>query len=189
MQFTYVIAVLYLAICCTYNVDAQITGLSLAFNPLAALGLGAAGLALAGAFGNRNRGSSRSRGRSYSRSRSYGHRRYGRSIEDAQESVDNLILQAEISDGEDCAKMFICQLNTKDVKDLDETEQDIHEMFGTNEQGSLDVAKTSVRFDLAAMVGREVGYEQCQKLYGKCQEKYDTMLKIVEDQQVFANDL
>ena len=75
------------------NVDAQITGLSVAFNPLLALGLGAAGLALAGAAGGRNRGRSRSSyRRSYSRGYNRGYR-HGRSVDDEEESVNNLILQ------------------------------------------------------------------------------------------------
>ena len=119
-------------------------------------------------------------------------RRYHRSVEDTdalEAEVTNLVLDAEIADVQDCAKMFICQLNTFDPNGLDSIEAFIQNMFGLDDQGILDLSKLSVRFDLAAVVGRRIGLGQCQNLYKNCQIPYDQLKTIVEGQQKSTNVL
>ena len=71
--------------------------------------------------------------------------------------------------------MFLCHLAAKPEAE----ELNINEIFGTKEDGTLDITKTSTLFDLAVMVGRDVGIEQCQNLYGRCQMPFDVMLKFM----------
>ena len=88
--------------------------------------------------------------------------------------------QAEFQDIDDCAKMFLCQLNPKNENELGSFETFFKSQFGMNESGVLDVTKLSVRFDLAAVIGQDVGMEQCQNVYGRCKMDYVDMLKIME---------
>ena len=104
-----------------------------------------------------------------------------------------LFLLSKFQDVDDCAKMFICQLGTKPEDNLDDIEQNIKNMFGTNEDGALDVTKSSVLFDLAATVGRDAGLEQCKTLYARCQMPYDEMLQFMSQKEgpttILNNDL
>ena len=61
-------------------------------------------------------------------------------------------------DQDDCSKMLVCELNTmrRDGKTLTDTETIIADAFGSGTE--LDVAKLSLSFDIAAVLGREVGY-------------------------------
>ena len=73
--------------------------------------------------------------------------------------------------------MFLCQLSGKAKDKLNDVEKYLDDtLFGTNEEGTLDVLKLSVRFDLAAAVGRDAGTNQCQTLYARCQMPYEEML-------------
>ena len=93
---------------------------------------------------------------------------------------DDFVIEADIKDTDDCAKLLICQLNTKDEAKLDDMEKLIKNLFGTNEYGVLDVTKTTIRFDLAAVTGRLAGLEQCKTIYGRCSIPYNDMMKIME---------
>ena len=166
-----VFLIVFLALCIsTVQVQSLLLGGLLALKGLA--------LGLALGSGHRN-----SYNRGYNRGYSHGNRGYyrksyyrryhKRSVQD----LDQEIAQAEIEDTDDCAQMFICSVNTKTAEKLDQTEQIIRNMFGNE---NLDLSKTSVRFDLAALVGKEVGIEQCQKLYGRCQMKYEDMRGVLE---------
>ena len=149
------------------------------------------GLALGGALRRRSR----------YRSRSYHHhhypkyyvkRRYGRSIEDLDgnsvlELPEDMLIQADLKDFDDCAKMLVCQVNTKSDT-LDDMESLIQNIFGLNSDESLDVMKASARFDLAAMVGRKGGLKQCYAIYGRCQLPYEDLLKIMEENNTYAMD-
>ena len=53
--------------------------------------------------------------------------------------------------------MFLCQLNTRPVEDLNDFENYFKAMFGTDKNQALDVTKSSVRFLLAAKVGKVAG--------------------------------
>ena len=108
-----------------------------------------------------------------------GHRRsrgrYGRSV--AEKEDKPTLLQASLVDSDDCAKMFVCQLNTIPAERLSGFERAVYEDYGRN--GTIDVASEGVEFDLAALTGRLAGREQCQRLYGRCSGlSYDKMLQI-----------
>ena len=89
-----------------------------------------------------------------SRSRSRGHR-YGRSVAADEEQQQPMLLQASLVDSDDCAKMFVCQLNTLPVEKLSGFEREVYEDYGVN--GTIDVASEGVEFDLAALTGRLAG--------------------------------
>lgn len=59
-------------------------------------------------------------------------------------------------DQDDCSKRLICELNTKRASgnSLTDTETIIADAFGSSLE--LDVAKLSLPFDIAAVLGREV---------------------------------
>ena len=86
--------------------------------------------------------------------------------------------------------MFLCQLGAKPEDSLNYVEKDINGIFGTNQNGTLDVLKPSVLFDLAATVGRDAGLEHCQILYARCQIPYEEMMNImVQNEPFFENGL
>merc|ERR1711935_444234 len=97
---------------------------------------------------------------------------------------DDLIIQAEFQDFDDCAKMFVCQLNAKPEDSLNDVEKIINDLFGTNENGALDFSKPSALFDFAATVGRDAGLEQCKTLYARCQMPYQEMMKFMNQKEV-----
>ena len=59
-------------------------------------------------------------------------------------------------DQDDCSKMLVCELNRmrRDGDELSESELFIADAFGSGDE--LDVAKPSLAFDIAAVIGREV---------------------------------
>ena len=87
------------------------------------------------------------------------------------------LLQASLVDSDDCAKMFVCQLNTIPAEKLSGFEREVYEDYGKN--GTIDVSSEGVEFDLAALTGRLAGKDQCARLYGRCSGlSYDKMLQI-----------
>ena len=84
--------------------------------------------------------------------------------------------------------MFLCQLNTRPVEDLNDFENYFKAMFGTDKNEALDVTKSSVRFLLAAKAGKVAGFEQCLALYPRCDMSYDEMLTIMNPEENVIND-
>merc|ERR1711935_594487 len=102
---------------------------------------------------------------------------------------DDLIFQAEVQDFDDCAKMFVCQLGAKPKDSLNDVEKNINDMFGTNQNGALDVLKPQnlQGFEFAATVGRDAGLEQCQTFYARCQMPYQEMMKFMNQKEVLGS--
>merc|ERR1711997_676130 len=128
---------------------------------------GIAGGALIGA-------ASRRRSRvSYRRS----HRRWGRSVEDESfDEMSNAILDASLNDAEDCAKKLICSLNAQDVKTLQADEAAIASLFGKT--AGIDLTSTTVEFDLAALMGRQAGKNQCDTIYARCPYQSKDLMEV-----------
>ena len=84
--------------------------------------------------------------------------------------------------------MFLCQLNTRPVEDLNDFENYFKAMFGTDKTQALDVTKSSVRFLLAAKAGKVAGFEQCLALYPRCDMSYEDMLTIMNPEENVIND-
>lgn len=152
----------------------------------ALLGLKAAalgGVAL-GVAASRRRGSSRG-GRRYYTRRSYGHRRWGRSIEDETDDETDMtaeiLLQASRNDEQDCAKKLVCVLNAQ--KDLAEDEAKIAQLFGKS--GNIDLSAVTVEFDLAALMGQQVGEEQCNTIYSRCPYQVKDLMEIIRQPQMY----
>ena len=84
------------------------------------------------------------------------------------------IVKADLDDFDDCAKMFICQLNAKNDSTLGPVEKMMKKSFsaGSTNYGGLDVNRISARFDLAALTGKMVGLNQCKLFYGRCKIPY-----------------
>ena len=61
-------------------------------------------------------------------------------------------------------------------------------MFGTDKTQALDVTKSSVRYLLAAKVGKVAGFEQCLALYPRCDMSYEDMLTIMNPEENVIND-
>ena len=59
-------------------------------------------------------------------------------------------------DQDDCSKRLVCELNRmrRDGDELTDNEEVIADAFGSGNE--LDVAKPSLAFDIAAVIGREV---------------------------------
>ena len=133
----------------------------------------------AGSRGNSYRSSYRRK----SSGRSYGsYHRYGRSVEDHElfKTTNDLFAQADLQDLDDCAKMFICELNAKDKSKLSDMEIIMKDTFGVNGEGKLDVTQITAKFDFAAVTGQMAGLSQCKKFYGRCQIPYDQMKTLLD---------
>ena len=61
-------------------------------------------------------------------------------------------------DQDDCSKMLVCELNKlrREGKELSETETIIADAFGSGDE--MDVAKLSLAFDIAALLGKAVKF-------------------------------
>lgn len=103
-------------------------------------------------------------------SRFYHLARYGRSIVD----FDDMFLKASQDDANDCAKKLICSLSAQNPSTLAEDEAIIASIFG---QGDIDVSKSTVEFDLAAIMGRKAGEAQCKKIYSRCDYPLSTLME------------
>lgn len=101
-------------------------------------------------------------------------RRFGRSVTESE--VGDAFLQASIDDADDCAKKMVCMVNSKSVEELSEIEKTIHEMFGQDDE--INVSKSTVEFDLAALVGRKAGYLQCKSVYARCPHSQEVLVQV-----------
>jgi len=106
------------------------------------------------------------------------HRRWGRSVEDESfDEMSNAILDASLNDAEDCAKKLICSLNAQDVKTLQADEAAIASLFGKT--AGIDLTSTTVEFDLAALMGRQVGKNQCDTIYARCPYQSKDLMEVM----------
>jgi len=112
------------------------------------------------------------------------HRRYGRSVEDEPETFDetisNAILDASLNDGEDCAKKLICSLTAKDANTLEADERILANVFGKS--AGIDLTSTTVEFDLAALMGRQAGKAQCDKIYARCPYQTKDLMEVMRSE-------
>jgi len=112
------------------------------------------------------------------RSRYRSYRRYGRSVEDESfDEMSNAILDASLNDAEDCAKKLVCSLNAQDVKTLQADEAAIASLFGKS--AGIDLASTTVEFDLAALMGRQAGKHQCDTIYARCPYQSKDLMEVM----------
>ena len=77
--------------------------------------------------------------------------------------MSDLLLEASLNDGQDCAKKLVCKLNA--MENLAEDEAAIARLFGKTE--TIDLKSVSVEFDLAALMGRKAGDAQCELIYSR----------------------
>ncbi|TRY76903.1 hypothetical protein TCAL_14714 [Tigriopus californicus] len=91
--------------------------------------------------------------------------------------VEASFLAASIDDADDCAKKLICLLNTDAKDSLDSDESVIRGLFGSANE--LDVAKDSVEFDVAALVGRKTGAARCHKIYARCVFNREDLMNVL----------
>ena len=122
----------------------------------------------------------------------YPKRRYGRSVVEDENEIQNnfdikideniLIAKADFQDLDDCAKIFVCEVNAiQDESVLDDVETMIKSAFGGPLETEIDVTKVTARFDLSAKVGRVAGSEHCKIFYGRCNASYDELKSIMEN--------
>lgn len=132
------------------------------------------GFALGGILG------ASSRRRSKSRSSYRSMRRHGRSVEDETfefNEMSNAILDASLNDGDDCAKKLICSLNAQDIKTLQADEAVIASLFGKS--AGIDLTAATIEFDLAALMGRQVGKHQCDTIYARCPYQTKDLMEVM----------
>merc|ERR1711892_862275 len=95
---------------------------------------------------------------------------------DAQISQNDMVFK----DQDDCSKRLVCELNAmrREGNDLSEHEEVLADAFGNS--GELDVGKDSLEFDIAAVLGREVGTKRCELSYRRCETPVSQMLSMIE---------
>ncbi len=98
-----------------------------------------------------------------------------------KEILDELFLRATMQDVDDCAKKFVCLVNSRDAagEGLDSMERTVVSLF-EGEKGFLDASAGSARFQLAAIMGRVAGASQCDRIYARCTLPYRDMAKFME---------
>ena len=67
-------------------------------------------------------------------------------------------------------------LAARDARSLAEDEAVIVSLFG---HGDLDVSKSTVEFDLAAIMGRKVGESHCNVVYSRCVYAPATLMEVM----------
>merc|ERR1712117_540180 len=82
-------------------------------------------------------------------------------------------------DQDDCSKRLICELNNKkrSGKSLTDTEIIIADAFGSSNE--LDVADLALPFNIAAVLGREVGGNRCALSYRRCETTVEKMMEMI----------
>ena len=71
---------------------------------------------------------------------------------------------------------YVFSLSSRVVTTLAEEEQQILSLFG---HGDLDVSKSTVEFDLAAMMGQKVGVGHCNTVYARCPYNVDQLMEVM----------
>ncbi len=75
--------------------------------------------------------------------------------------------------------MFVCELSSaRDDSALSDFEASIRASFAAT-LDEMDVSSGAVEFDLASVVGRSAGAEQCQLLYSRCAMDYGSILEVI----------
>jgi hypothetical protein len=92
-----------------------------------------------------------------------------------------ILLQASRNDEQDCAKKLVCVLNAQ--KDLAEDEAKIAQLFGKS--GNIDLSAVTVEFDLAALMGQQVGEGQCNTIYSRCPYQVKDLMEIIRQPQTY----
>ena len=72
--------------------------------------------------------------------------------------------------------LFFSSLAARDARSLAEDEAVIVSLFG---HGDLDVSKSTVEFDLAAIMGRKVGENHCNVVYSRCAYAPATLMEVM----------
>merc|ERR1712117_80514 len=82
-------------------------------------------------------------------------------------------------DQDDCSKRLVCELNAmrRTGKVLSQNEEILADAFGKSD---LDVGKDSLEFDIAAVLGREVGMRRCEMSYRRCETPIPQLVKMIE---------
>jgi len=89
-------------------------------------------------------------------------------------------------DRDDCGKRLLCELNAKfaDGQPMEEDEMAIASAFGKGNE--LDIAEETMEFDIAAVVGKQIGFAMCERRYRRCETP---VWRIMEMIRVEINDL
>jgi len=83
-------------------------------------------------------------------------------------------------DQDDCSKRLLCEVNARKSagEELSEHEKIIADAFGNS--GELDVGKNSLEFDIAAVLGKEVGMRRCELSYRRCETSVSQLMKMID---------
>lgn len=92
-----------------------------------------------------------------------------------RETLAEVFLEASRKDQYDCAKLLICELNAKSIEELKDDEITISRTFG--QEDAIDVTAPGVEFDLAGLMGRMAGSQQCKSVYSRCALKPQDIMK------------
>merc|ERR1719361_2508907 len=93
------------------------------------------------------------------------------------QAISNGVLDASLNDAEDCAKKLVCSLNAADPKTLQADEAAIASLFGKT--AGIELTSTTVEFDLAALMGRQVGKNQCDTIYARCPYQSKDLMEVM----------
>jgi len=96
-------------------------------------------------------------------------------------------------DRDDCAKRLLCDLNSKyaDGEPMEEDELLIAQSFGKDD--AVDVGEETMGFDIAAIVGKQIGLYMCERRYRRCTTSSSVMMEMIrteiKDIQVVEDEL
>jgi len=83
-------------------------------------------------------------------------------------------------DQDDCSKRLLCEINAKRAsgQTLTESESILADSFGKD--NNLNVEAETLEFDIAAVLGRQVGLSRCELSYRRCEIKVKEMMRMIE---------
>lgn len=82
-------------------------------------------------------------------------------------------------DRDDCGKRMLCELNAKfaDGQPMEEDEIAIASSFGKGSE--LDIAEETMEFDIAAVVGKQLGFGMCERRYRRCETPVSRIMEMI----------
>jgi hypothetical protein len=77
-------------------------------------------------------------------------------------------------------KLFVCDLSSRLESTLSDFEAGLRDNFASS-LSEIDPSSGGVEFDLASVIGRTQGVQQCRSVYARCRYDYDTVLGVIRE--------
>ncbi len=76
-------------------------------------------------------------------------------------------------------KAYVCEVNSLPFEKLNDLEKTIQQRFAET-LAQIDPSSSTVEFDLASVIGRTVGVNQCKTIYGRCPNDFSSLSSLMQ---------